>query len=306
MPRLDFYNVNAGRDYPLVNQTTILLQRSAVPATRVPLSTGALLDAGFVLGPLAGAIPDEQVLLRQVLRTATALTFVFQTETASAEFRFERNATDPFGTTGYVDAYGADHETGTAFLVTGPLSALHAALAADTVWDAVDDYPVEPSVVQSLALNHVDSVNIGFVRQTPYQPPSECGSSSSAAPDEIIVTGTNMKGDVYFTHGYNSEIVLRADYNEIQLNGAPGYGDGEPCGEIDPEAPSSLVPQLDGVECRDVIATINGARPDSSGGILITSGSAGIEIIPYADQYRLVINFDFRSLDGVFCLEESP
>jgi len=304
MPRTDFYNTNSGISYPLMEADTYKFKSLANPLAVMSIGVDSLLDAGFIFGPLSEAPADEEIYLSWIGRSATTLTFIFTS--THAQFRFEREAASVFGTTGYVDAYLADGSIGMAYLVTGDLTDLHAALAADTDWVPVGTYRAEPALVQSNYSSQVSTLNLGFVPGTEWEPPEECrsSSSSSAIQEDVIITAEDLAGGRLFSEGYNCELVLRADRNEIQIGGRLGYGLGEICGEIDPNTPSSLVPQLDGIECDQIISTINGVRPNSTGGITIIGGSPGVEVTPYPDEHRITIDFSLRNLDGVFCLED--
>ena len=299
MPRLDFYNVNSGRTYPLVNRNSYTFIGSVVPTNELELTEDILLDTGFMMGILADIDANEPMYLRYIYRDATTLSFVF--EIGLSTFIFQRPAASVFGETGFVDALAV--EDGNGFLVTGALAALHAAAAAETVWEALDDFQIEPALIQTLKDSYMLDLGLASVPNVPSGPPAECTSSSSASPADPVVTARDMVGDLVFKPGYNCKIEVKTRSNELQISASIGDGYGETCGEIDPDAPSSESAQLDGVTCADIISTLNGVSPSTAGAFTISAGSPGIQITPIASQNKIIIDFSLDDLDGAYCLD---
>jgi hypothetical protein len=299
MPRLDFYNVNANRSYPLVNRNSYPFTSGA---GTVELPVSVLLDAGFMFGIAADLNAEEPVYLRSIVRSSGALTFIF--ETSGLEYRFQRSATSGFGTTGYELAFGGAHDDGEGFLVTGELADFHAALSGGVIWAADDDYQIEPALIQTLKDSYMLNMSLAVVPNEPGDVPEFCQGSSSLGPKDPVVVARDLTGDLIFKPGYNCRIDVIERGNEIKFSAVKGDGYGETCVEIDPDDTSSEAAQLDGVTCRDVMATINGVAPTSTGTFVLTASSPGVIITNIADEHKIIIDFSLEGLDGAWCLDD--
>ena len=265
--RLDWYNENAHRAYPFILDPVL---GAAV------LPKGCVLDAGFWIGPAAGAVSEVDIYLASVTRVSDTVTFVFQSQALpDLSFTFTRDIAALSGQLSYAEGAllgTTDPQVGTAFLVTGSL--------ADIVLGSVTSIgQVEPSCVQVDTLAYVSAVHVANDPDPKFGEQTEL-PESGATP--IVIPRGTLVGDVVFKPGYNAVIQLSAAGNKLMFGAAVGAGAGEPCGYVWRGSSSSSL----GCGCRDMFYQINGQGPDDRNDFKLYGGD-GVSIIPNATYNRV-------------------
>lgn len=90
--------------------------------------------------------------------------------------------------------------------------------------------------------------------------------------------------DIVIRGGYNTEVTQKD--SEIFINAIPGHGE---LGEYPGDGP--------GDECRDLVYSISGVRPDNAGKLKFTSGH-GVEIVSLANTIQITLSTDGLSPIG--------
>jgi hypothetical protein len=280
MPQLDFYNLNANRVYPLVDQDHSLSSEV--------LPKSLILDCGFFL-----TSAREAVLLQQIVVASPEITLRFGT---ASGLIFEFTVTAP-GFSQTSENGGVAY--GRAFVVLGELPSW-----ADGTYTADADIEVEPARIQNAGAAGVRKVSLAS--QLPATPTEEafCEDEDYTEAQQYVITGEDLIGDLKIKAGYNAALNQNATDNSITIQASAGAGDGQPCGEITlPEAPAEFTPptgtQLGGVSCAEVIQAINGVQPTEDGEITLTGGN-GITVEAVPDDHKIIITF-LTGAETPFC-----
>ena len=287
MPQPGFYNDNEYRAYPFVFK----------PGVNV-IPDSAVVDAGIIMRLDADFNETQHtVWLAQVTRAGSQFLFDFRTDAHSSKIRFTRDVT----ATDWQSEYAISDTVTTCgdssdpvwegFLVTGPLTALAAALPTDGVINiAQNSLQLEPGRIQNIAKTYIRTINVGNYSRVPGP-----GSTTPSDIDRtVIVNRTCMHGDIRFKEGYNCSIRQTDAVNELRISAAAGAGTKDTtelcefAGELeffDGERtdPGSFL--SGGPKCSDLIATVNGL----SGPNITFVAGAGIEIITQASPPSITI-----------------
>ena len=299
MADLNWYNVNANRDFPLVGIAEL------DGANLLPKS--AILDLGLVMGGESefDALADA-VWLSRVEHDGSDITLTFLASPYGSQVEFtavftSNSAATPAGT---VVGITSDTDQGYGFVVVGDVDELVLALDGDTssvvTAAAGGNAEVEPSRIISQAGSIVTSVSALHRESTRWEnlcassSLSEPGDGSSVIPsssevwyEDLIDSGADGAEALYFDDGYNTDIVLNTDENSITIRAGVGSGEGEPCNWDDQGEP----------RCGDVIMAINGISA-ADNGIFVLQGGSGIEIVP-GDENELVVQVG--SVSDMYC-----
>lgn len=270
MAEFDFYNQNKGRLYPFVPTPDAKLHFTL----GVDLPNEAILDANFVVGPLAEFVTDQHdVRLKTMLRAGNAITFVFETTAPSSSghfFTFTRDKNDTFATTDFTEADTPDF--GVGFLVTGSLLVLHAALPEGIevipfTPTVEEDSVIEPALILSRNKHSVQTLNVGNLPK----PSAISCCDTLPVPDlsTVVVETEGIIGEVALKEGVNVNISVAPDKPVITFRPEIGAGAGVPCGDIN-EVPTAQP------KCGDIIYSINGITPSPAGSFLLSAGNGFI------------------------------
>jgi len=290
--KTDFYNWNSYRAYPLLEYSSYSFGGGVFE-----LPESILLDAGFTLGLLEEPDPSSKMALYAIEKGTELITFYFKGEGALGEFVFNCTVTGP-GTFTTASTIGV-HGGGEAFVVVPDLSELYNAMPAG-LHNADGEYLIEPGLVHYMKNAYVNSLNTASEKDDPGT--DMCATEGNARWD-FAVTGRALVGHQLFKPGYNAYVSTSQDFNTLEIGAGLGNGEGEACGRIDledyGESSSSTIAYEPILTCADGINTINGVTPTSEGSFRLTAG-AGIDIIPYPDEHRVVISFR-SGADSPFC-----
>ena len=294
---LDFYNEGMHVAYPFVDSDPFMFGAGVVT-----LPQGAIADAGFLFGIDAEFDHDShRVWLESIERNGTTITLTFNTdapELSSEDMEINVDTSDAVGTThDFTLSAALDKVHG--YLVVGDLDALTAQLVNGVNYstDTIKAPRIEPANLQSLRDSYLQSLTVYTDNRHIVTSPTGCGPAESSSPaesDDSILIGTILSGDVVFVEGYNATILVSERASSITIGAGLGYGAGRQCEEIpyefgDLSSPGSLL--TGGDRCADLLYTINGIRPDSSGRFVI-EGSYGIVVTPYPDMNKIIISFE--------------
>lgn len=295
MSDVDFYSLNARRRYPLVDESYVTADVSAVNPLLVDFGAVLLPDSGF-----DPADPEHRVFVTRwgLVGGLPTLTFRFVCGGATidgTEVTVTGDATDmkfvPFTIAGLGFGFAV---LGLANEFPDPLVDVTSAVLA-----APDSYPhVERRCVQALRGHFVTRFRIANEART--RVPSADGSSSSsqtAARAYEYAPREPVDGDVRFVEGYNCRI--SATRNTLRFSALRGAGAGEACDEIPKtEAEEAADGALDGAtRCYETIRRINGVSPDSNHGFSIIAGR-GIEVLsPAAHTIRIRTRDDLTACE---------
>lgn len=224
MPRPGFYNDNEHRAYPFILHAD---QDDFLPDSLV-------VDINVIMGLDSEFDPTAHtVWLSEVSRAGNTLTLTLQTNApgAAEPLMFHRDLTagqeweTEFVESGpYVkDANSCATEPAwSAFLTTGPLDEISAALPSAGTINPGLIFTVEPAQIQSLVRSYLRGISIGNLSRPAAR--SAC-EDNPAEERKVILNKTCLKGDIRFKEGYNAIIRQRDAISELYITAGRGAGD---------------------------------------------------------------------------------
>lgn len=318
MAQPGWFNGNLGRAYPFLAGTVGAAVDGPVTVRNLPAD--AVVDAGFVAGPLSAFESDADVVyLLRVRREGATLYFDFASTAAGLDGvvltfsravsagryvqEFAEAAGEEFADSDSLSDVDCEEPALTGFLVTGDLAALLALLPGDgEIAGNPGGYGVlEPARVQNLAGAYVTGVGVANADRTRTESPDGC--EAVAYPFEtgaIFVQDVCLTGTVLFKAGYNAVVRQDDAAGRILLQAAVGAGEGEPCEEVEAfagEAPPGGSELLTGGPvCGELLRSLNGLggpRIDLKAGL-------GVTIVPDPDNNVIVVDADFTGMVGCY------
>ena len=276
--RLDWYNENANRAYPFIFDP--MLSGGALPKA-------CILDAGFWVGPAAGAGTQAvDIYLKTVQRTGGLATFIFGSRTLpELTFTFTRALPATPNTVSYATAALAGTtvpEAGTAFLVTGE------ALDTMPVGTLVAASTVEPTCVQVDSLSYVSGLNLANDPDPVFG--GQGGVTARGAAPAVVPRG-RVQGSVIFHPGYNAVIRVAAAGNALIFGADAGAGEGQPCDYVWRGLSSSSL----GCACNTLFYAINDQGPDDHNDFKLYGGN-GVSIVPDAANHKVFVYIDYQAV----------
>lgn len=136
-------------------------------------------------------------------------------------------------------------------------------------------YQIEPAAVQTMKDLQALSINLANSNEIELNNPCDPASTITVpVTDSAVSTGMPLMGNVQFTEGMNTSIIVSSLANSITINGEPGSGAGRTC---DAYATYAAPGTPQDRTCRGLIEAINGVIPDTNGSFSLTGGT-GVEI----------------------------
>jgi hypothetical protein len=307
MPALEFYNDNANRLYPFVDEGPPAMTYSGGGELLLPDS--AVVDFTVITGlDIAFSVQLHRVYLYEIMRLGDEFHFTFRFTApllGDRELIFCRHLNDPefsqdrqeVANTSASLALPCGGLIVEAWLTTGAMDDLAALLASGEYLRRADgNVWVEPTRLQSLENAFVRTINLANDARTIV--PHACSESSEDVTDGIIVGTRCMDGPIKFKEGYNSTIRQLDGDNVLEFAAGVGAGLGEPCGEV-PLFPGETPPPgstllTGGPTCNEIIKTINGI-PGPAYRFL---AGRGVSILTDdAVPNRIIIDYNLHGLD---------
>jgi len=275
MPTFDLYNVNANRNEPFVDAG------AAYTFSMVPLLDSFIVDAyGIVLSS------RKRVALTALVRDGTDIDLVFSTE----------DLADVFVVTATGDNSLA-RVSNAAGSLTVAINDYQSQLALLTDGEAyIADEPCYLRSVKTITIpSPVASVTVASELDAA---PTDCDGTPERW--QFVQTAPVKTGAVKLEPGYNTAITADPETGLVTLSLQRGAG-GRLCDRPDlyeyEASSSSLVPEED-IECADVVHTISGVQPSTSG-VFNIRGGGGVRVDDYPDEHRIVI--DLTASEDFFC-----
>jgi hypothetical protein len=304
-----FYNDNANRQYPFVNEGAPEMTYSGGGTVELPDS--AVVDFSCLVNLPGGFAEDtHRVYLYEVVRAGGLFTFRFRFTAPSivgyelefchalgdGEFSVSRaEANELIAGSASLDlTCGGDIVEG--WLTTGSLDALAAVLADGEYLRRADgEIWIEPAQIQNLQYGFMRTANLANEDRTHATDP--CASLSLSDDGSLILNTQCMIGDIRWKEGYNCSIEQESLDNELVITAREGAGQGDPCDEVplfDGEtAPSGSKLLTGGPACDEVIKTINGV----GGSFVQFLSGTGITILPDdTEPNTLIIDANLHGL----------
>ena len=286
MPRPGFYNDNEYRAYPFIYTPRT--------PTELTIPEKVIVDAGFILGLDADFnTATDTVWLESIARAGDVLVFSFKTDAiggSNSVLTFSRAIAAGEWLTEYAQTAPAENVCARepvweGFLVTGPLSAAAAEIAADTtVVFEKNEYQIEPGRIQNLARTYLRSISVGNYARTTVP---DCAAPQNE-PQTVVLNSACMTGHIKFKEGYQCQIAQDSRTNIIDVSADQNAGaekDETFCangGEL-PLFPGETTDNKffsGGPACDELIFSINGV-----GGRNVTIlGGSGITITAAGDN----------------------
>jgi len=293
MAEREFFNTNEHISYPL--------EARAHPRLATPDIMKGLVDAGFMLGPLAEFVTGtHNVYLYAIEVQPTYLRYDFRSDapglTGAYQWLFELPWDAEYGCTVALGATpigggSQDELYGYGFINVGAITQLQALGDGTHVLSPV--WNVEPACLQNLTGSRVERV---VIANDARRYPGLCSSSSSAGPNEAFVApdGDNLQGTIQFREGYNARVMLLNSDNAVFLTAAVGAGSGNTCYDyiIDENGtrkdPDELgMPLFEA--CNQFILSLNGRSFKDSNGRIRLLGPAGATVEPDPENHRVTV-----------------
>lgn len=295
MPRLDFFNQNSGRAYPLLDSNAYLF-------SGVALADDVLLDAGFIVGLDIEHDSEGRLTLDAIGKTADSVYFVFTPHGSAYSTTVTVPTATTYGTTIFAESDAGAHGGG-AYVVVGNLDTLLSGMVAEGEYTADQDTYVEPGTIQYLENTYVKHLMVATEKDDPCD--AMCTDELTPRWDFAVV-GDKLTGDKKLYPGYNCYIDLDSDTNTLTIGAEEGAGDGIPCtrptvNDLWSSSSSSASSEIC-LTCKDTVSTINGVMPADSGVLRVLAGRR-VSITDYPDDHKIVI--DFTGPDSIFC-DKSP
>lgn len=270
MSDLDWYNVNANRNFPFVVEPVL--------DTALPWPRDAVLDMGLILGGESefDAVTDA-VWLSRVEDDGSDITLVFLATPfgAAEEFVAVFDRTAAITPPGTIVDITATANQGYGFVVIGNVTNIVAAMDGDNSKAVTAKYgggnvEVEPSRISTQYGSIVTSVDIIHQEPTKWDASySSTADSSSASFEDWELVDAAIVDMLYFEDGYNSDVVLDEAQNSITIRAAIGAGLGQYCNWVDQGEPM----------CGDLIMSFNGILAANNGAFTL-QGGPGVEVAP--------------------------
>jgi len=233
--------------------------------------------------------------------SGNTVTFDFRCSAAGMsdyQFLFTRQLDSEFATSEFVSAKristGVDDPLhGVAFLITGALSDLLG--WTDGTYTA-SPAKIETALVQSEVDRVVNSVNIADKERScpAWSSLSSSSSSTSCFYDEVTVIQEDYTGDVLFKAGYNADVGVDDNTNELIIGAKLGAGEGQTCDDILINE-HGIIPSSSSVPCRfcgGLIQTLNGQGGDEIVGEVLGIGVVKVTVNSSSDQLDVTIRDD--------------
>ena len=275
MPAVPFYNDNAARAYPFVDQeVTYPRTMTYSEGADQDLPDSTIVDFVCITGVNVNFdLVVDNVYLYEIRRSGDYFVFTFKLTGAGSSagsLQFYRHITAGEFIQDHVEIIAAASSSSTsadcggmtveAWLTTGDLTDLLALLDADGEYlrRADQEIKIEPARIQSLYNGFVNSINLANARRT--IAPDPC--APVVPPTGYVVNERCMSGIIKFKEGYNAVIRQIDSTNTLEFGAKVGAGAGEPCEEVPlfageaAAAGSTLL--SGGPKCDDLIKTING------------------------------------------------
>lgn len=163
------------------------------------------------------------------------------------------------------------------------------------------DYVVEPANVQiTRCVTSIDIANMPRLETLP--PPGinddRYGESNDFVKNYAIRGKRGIRGSVSLVEGYNCELRVDEDRNEVTVSGVPGGGMSNYAPQPSEIAVTEEEKEADGYlskgyKCKDIVKMINGLELPN----ITISGGNGVKVVPSAGELKIVFTQTARSKD---------
>lgn len=314
-----WFDANRQRAFPFVARTVALPASGPLSVANLPNS--AIVDAGFIAGPLSGYDgADSVVYLLRVRRSGDTIYFDFACTApgaAGATLTFSRLVGGDRYEQEFAESGGAEFSASDSasdedceepslagFLVTGDLTELADVLAPGEELANVDPDlygRVEPALVQNLAGAYVVGVGVANGDRTRVEAPEYCDAVVwPSDTDVVFIDSVCLSGDIVLRAGFNAGVRQSDTANKITVQAVAGGGAGAPCAEVPlydgEEPPAGSVLLTGGPACGELLRSVNG----QGGPRLELRAGLGVTVTPDPAGHRIVIDADFRGVDGCY------
>jgi len=305
-----FLNKNQGRSYPFLDhfEEKVADSTSGSVYGVVRLPTTTIVDFNCWVHPSINFdVNNDEVYLSQVTRDDNNFYFEFSSNNSSLanwtlKFTVPQNSS-PYQTFFADGTYSGSSSISDVWiwgsLTIGDLTDLLSLLSSNSysISGNVGEATVQPALIHSLAGNVVTSLSIGNKDRTRVTRPPECSSPSwPPGVKSYYVEKEGMKGTIYLISGFNCEIDLIEESNEIVITPIVGGGKGEPSQEIPlfpGEVPPSGSQHLDGsYSCGEVLRSINGI----STALFNIMEGPGVQITTDKMNNKVIVDFNLGSI----------
>ena len=301
---------NRGRSYPFKDhfEETVPDTSSGTVLGVARLPNPTIVDFQCWIHPVVEFDPQlDEVYLSQITRDNTNFYFEFRSNNQSLanwSLQFTVPQSSPPYQTFFADAsYSGGSTIGDIWLwgslTIGDLDDLLTLLPDNSysITGNVGEATIQPALIYPLQGNVVTSLSIGNKDRTRVVRPPQCGNPSwPPGVKSYYVEKEGMTGTIYLVPGFNCELDIIPELNEIVITPLVGGGKGEPNEEIPlfaGEIPPTGSEHLDGsYSCGEVVRSINGI----STAIFNIMEGAGVQVTTDQGNNKVTIDFNLDNL----------